>query len=158
MQDGLTNKLFFISKVETLLKIIVQLRQNGVLESFYMMQRDLREKMSEFNLDLNFNFDLWRDLKDCADLFNYLKLSKDYEKRFKWVQKIVEKFPEVSQVFHETHHLFDEYKNLLKDFFNLEGENDDVPQNANDFLIPDHHGHYNQANPAAGERIFLNKS
>jgi hypothetical protein len=122
------NRLKLIRNTESLIELAYEFYKNGFLNIIfgpdYNLNNEYRLKFSLFGISPNFNFSLWKKLTDCAEYFNYIKISKKRDLKQKWLSKILDRVPEALSVFEEIHPAFRKFRDILN---TIEGVFDNIP-------------------------------
>jgi hypothetical protein len=117
----LLNRLKMIKDPRKIANLCYELDSVGVLYDILMTDEysDIKERLEYWGIDAYINFTLWKKLTDCVSEFNYLKISKSLNLKYKWFYLIQEKIPEVLQVFEESHRIFFWYKDAIMSIYRL---------------------------------------
>lgn len=109
------NRLNLIKYQEKMIELAYELHLSGGLQFIYSSDdySRQRKKLENFGITPQFNFSLWKKIKENCELFNYMKISKKLDLKQKWLQCIVEKIPEIQSILDESNDFFVKYKQIL---------------------------------------------
>ncbi len=127
MEPAYINRIKLFGKAENFLTYLHDLYSKGILSILVVEEKEqtLLEQMNKFGISLDFNFKLWEQLKSLAPLFNYLKISKSFNAKYKWYLEISKQLPDLNPLYEETHYLFDKYKEILETLLEAQANNTD---------------------------------
>ena len=127
MEPAYINQVKLFTNVEKFLNFLHDLYEKGILSILVLEEKEptIIEQMNKFGIALEFNFPLWEQLKGMSSFFNYLKISKTFDLKYKWYLEIHKLLPDLTPLYEETHYVFDKYKLTLETLIEAQKINKD---------------------------------